>query len=177
MKLEIGGGTKQRGDGWTNIDLVPTADIVHDLNVTPWPLADDSVDAVYSSHCLEHLNGYLPAFNELCRVCRVGAPIEIRVPAPGSDLAMVWDHKYVYAPIAAINGEQFFPRDHWTKPKRMRLDRIGYEPSILLPDARAEMPFLAGMSDEAVMKWFPRTCHECRFYFTVVENEFYGSAA
>ena len=35
MKLELGGGTKARGDGWVNVDLAESSDVVHDLTVRP----------------------------------------------------------------------------------------------------------------------------------------------
>jgi ubiquinone/menaquinone biosynthesis C-methylase UbiE len=171
MKLELGGGMRPRGDGWANIDLVPTADIVHDLNVRPWPIADESVSAVYSSHCLEHLQDPHAVLLEIARVCVVGATVELRVPAPGSDLEFVWTHLHCFSPVQAINMDRFFPADFWKLPKRLRLDSIQYEPSILLAEFRTEMPMFADVSDQAVMKWFSRTAHECRFVYTVVENE------
>lgn len=167
MKLELGGGTKPRGDGWLNVDLVDSADIRHDLTVRPWPVADDSVDAVYSSHCLEHLTEPMAILHEVCRVCRIGALVEIRTPHPTSDLAMVWDHKHVFSPIAAINADQYFAAEHWTGRKRLRLERIEYHSSILLEEAKRELPFLRGLSDDVIMRWIPRTCHECRFFYTV----------
>src|SRR5882724_9186504 len=55
MKLEFGGGKKPRGDGWVNVDQCQEADVIHNLNLRPWPFADDSAGEIYSSHCLEHL--------------------------------------------------------------------------------------------------------------------------
>lgn len=170
MKLELGGGTKPRGDGWINIDLVESADIKHDLNSVPWPIQNDSVLKVYSSHCLEHLNDPMKILHELCRICVINADIEIRVPHPVSDLAMVWDHKHTFSPIAAINADQHFPEEYWKDKKRLKIDRIEYHPSILLEEAKKDLPFLTGLSDEVIMKWIPRTCHECRFFYTVKMN-------
>jgi len=173
IKLELGGGTKQRGGDWVNMDLVDGADIRHNLDVLPWPLESGSVAEVYSSHCLEHLEGPHGALNELCRVCVAGAPVEIRVPHPNSHLAMIHGHKHVFSPLAAINMEKHFPREHWTLPQRLRLDAIRYQPSFLLEEARRELPFLYGLPDETVMKWIQGTCHECCFQYTVVPNEYY----
>ena len=176
MKLEIGGGIpiKARGEGWVNIDLVDNADIRHDLNVFPWPIQDGSIEEVYSSHCLEHLRNPVTVLQEIARICTVGAAVEIRVPHPISDLAVLFHHCHVFGPIAALNMEHHFPREYWLGPKRLQLKGIGYGPSILLGEARRELPFLANLSDEVVMKWIPRTCHECRFYYTVIVNEFYA---
>lgn len=171
-KLELGGGTRPRGDGFANMDCLPCADIQHDLNSFPWPLADDSVCEVYSSHCLEHLPSPFPVFNELCRICRTGALIELRVPHPMADLANCAGHMQVFSPLQAVNMETYFPRDFWKLPKRMKLQRIEYGASIYLDEAKRDMPFLRKYPDEVVMKWIPRTCHECRFHYQIVENEF-----
>ena len=169
MKIELGGGGRPRGDGFLNVDLVPGADIKHDLDVRPYPFDDDTITEVYSSHCLEHLDDPHSVLVELCRICVPGALVEIRVPHPSSDLAMVWTHKHVFSPVCAINMDEHFPDDFWpkTNPKRMKLLRLGYGPTFLLAEARRELPFLAGLSDETVMKYVPRTCHEVMFYYQV----------
>jgi hypothetical protein len=173
MKLEIGGGTrdKARGDGWVNIDRCEGADIRHDLNVLPWPLDDESVDEVYSSHCLEHVNGPFDFFDEICRICRVDTEVEIRVPSPGSHLEFVWDHKHCFSPISALNMERYFPRDYWKKPKRLKLNRFIYHSSMLLEQIKRELPFLEAIDDELIMKYFPATAHEVCFFYTVIPNE------
>lgn len=44
------------------------------------PFADESVDAVYSSHCLEHIANYAGAYLDWFRVLRVGGYIVVVVP-------------------------------------------------------------------------------------------------
>lgn len=171
MKLELGGGKKPRGEGFANVDIVESADVVFDLRNRPWPFADDSVTEIYSSHFLEHVEKPLEILEELCRVCCLGAPVEIRVPHPAAHLAMIADHKHVFSPIAAMNMETYHPKEHWTKPKRLKLEKITYGPSILLEEAKRELPFLTGVSDEAILKFIAGTCHESCFFYTVVVNE------
>ena len=77
MKLELGGGVKPRGQGFINMDWNPVADICHDLMVKPWPLADDTVHEVYSSHCIEHLEDPMSILQEIARVGVVGCPVQI----------------------------------------------------------------------------------------------------
>lgn len=171
MKIELGGGVRPRGDGWVNVDLVASADIRHDLDVTPWPLGDASVSEVYSSHCLEHLRDPFAVLGEICRVCVLGAAVEIRVPHPISDLAMTSGHTHVFSPIQALNMDHYFPQDFWRGAKRMKLERIEYHSSVLLDEAKRELPFLRGLSDDVIMRWIPRTCHECRFFYVVAAND------
>lgn len=174
MKLEIGGGTRQKGEGYVNMDLTPNADIVHDIMQCPWPIPDNAVVDVYSCHCLEHLEHPYKVFHELCRVCVLGAPIELRMPHPLAELAMVPGHKCVFSPLMMINNEKYFPRDLWTDPKRMKLIRWEAFPTELLDKAKRELPFIQGLSDQVIMEWIPRTAHEYRYWYTVVENEYYN---
>lgn len=171
MKLELGGGVRARGDGWVNMDCLPVADICHDLDTTPWPIQDNSVDEVYSSHCLEHLKGPFAAFAELCRICKIGAKILICVPHPNADLAMTWSHLHCFSPLQALNMEKYFPEDFWKLPKRMKLERVEYRPTVYMDEAKKDLPFIRNLSDEVIMKWIPRTCHECCFHYVIIENE------
>lgn len=90
MRLNLGCGHKKRA-GWVNVDRSPlgSPDQVVDLEDTPWPWADDSVDEVLLSHVLEHLGAdthtYLSIWKELYRICKGTAEVHIMVPHPRSD--------------------------------------------------------------------------------------------
>lgn len=167
MKLELGGGLWPRGEGFVNVDIIEQADIRHDLTVSPWPFADDSIDEAYSSHCIEHLNnGPWTFFRELARVCKIGATVEIRCPSPGSDLASQWGHTHVFSPIEMENGQYHFRERTWQPgPKWLRCTSYRWEPSVHFELAKRELPFLNGIDDQIVMRWFPRAAHECRYYY------------
>jgi predicted SAM-dependent methyltransferase len=170
MKLELGGGDFNRGGDWTNMDLNPVADIVHDLELFPYPQADESVDELYSSHCLEHLVDPIGVMNEISRICKVGARVEIRVPHPNSNHAMCAGHKHVFGPMVVRNCDHHFPHLTWSGQRRLFHQSTNYGACELLADARRDLPFLVGLSDEKVMKWIPGTCHECCFHFVVGDN-------
>lgn len=165
MKIELGGGKYPRGEGFLNIDQDEVADVICDLS-KGIPLEDDSVDEVYSSHFLEHIpnpHGFLD--QEVCRVCKVGALVEIRVPHPMSDLAMTWDHKHVFSEMHVENLDIHFAAASWTPPKRLKHIRTEYgccEP--FFSEAKQLYPHF---NDYQIMRFVPRTCHECRFYFRV----------
>lgn len=90
MKLNLGCGNS-RLDGWINVDreAVLKPDQIWDLERTPWPWADSSVDEILLIHVLEHLgqqtNTFLAIIKELWRVCRHDARITIEVPHPRHD--------------------------------------------------------------------------------------------
>ena len=79
--LNLGCGRKHRA-GAVNLDRTPASnpDVVHDLDVTPWPFADNRFDRVYAFDVIEHLADVVAAMEEMHRICRNGASIEISVP-------------------------------------------------------------------------------------------------
>ncbi len=112
MKLNLGCGT-QAPPGWTNVDYAPGARlaklpffrrlnrrlgivrsnwnsdiVVHDLRRT-FPWADSSVDAIYSSHTLEHLSRVEGRrfLSECHRVLTPGGIIRVVVPDLGRFVA------------------------------------------------------------------------------------------
>ncbi len=177
LKVEIGGGAHfARGSQWVNIDWCDEADIKHNLNGSPWPIADDSASEIYSSHCIEHVHNPHMFLDECARIGIVGCTVEIRCPAPHSDLAMVADHKHVFAPQGARNAEYHFPELHWKHRKRLKLLSHVFQPSEMLEWAKAELPFLKGLSDDVIMRWIPRTTHDTVFMYQVVENEYFRGA-
>jgi len=57
VKLDIGcGQNKQNGFVGIDYESFPGVDIVHDVEVFPWPLPDECADVAVTSHLLEHLN-------------------------------------------------------------------------------------------------------------------------
>jgi predicted SAM-dependent methyltransferase len=79
MKLNLGACDRQF-PGFQSVDLCPPADFVADLS-GKWPFDDSTVDAVKAFHMIEHVADSIHFMNELWRVCRPGARIEIEVPS------------------------------------------------------------------------------------------------
>lgn len=90
LKLNLGCGRRKR-EGFLNVDSQAGCqpDLVLDLEKTPWPWPDNSVDEIQLIHVLEHLGQapavYLGVMKELWRVCCDGARVRIMVPHPRSD--------------------------------------------------------------------------------------------
>lgn len=85
IRLDIAcGGNKQ--PGFVGIDVRPleTVDIIHDLEVYPWPLPDACVLTAVCSHFVEHINpakfGIVNFFNEVWRILKVGGQLAIVTP-------------------------------------------------------------------------------------------------
>ena len=79
IRLNVGAG-ETFIPGFTNVDIVPWADVTLDLNVDKLPFEDNSVDLVFTYHCLEHLDNYLFALGELHRVLKHCGRLLVGVP-------------------------------------------------------------------------------------------------
>ena len=84
-KLNLGAGYSPLPD-MINVDIAPLEgiNVVHNLEVFPWPWPDESVEEVFSSHFLEHIHDIFGFFNELYRVMKVGAKAKFITPYGGS---------------------------------------------------------------------------------------------
>ena len=136
MKLNLGSGSKIL-DGYTNVDKYDyyKPDVVHDLEIFPYPFEDNSVDEILLSHVLEHIGQspeiFLGIVKEFYRICRNNSMIKIIVPHPRHDdflsdpthvrpitilglqlfdknLNIKWEkNKAANTPLALINGVDF----------------------------------------------------------------------
>lgn len=80
LRLNLGCGPEHL-KGWVNIDSNPEErpDLVADVTDLSM-FADDSVDEIYASHILEHIDVRVPALAEWARVLRPGGVITVVVP-------------------------------------------------------------------------------------------------
>ena len=79
-KLNVGCGTDIRA-GWTNIDLIDYGgNQMLDLTKFPWPSPDNQSDSLLASPAHEHMQTINANINELYRVAKPNAEIEVRVP-------------------------------------------------------------------------------------------------
>ena len=81
MRLNLGCGS-DRLDGFVNVDLVNLhgVDVVHDLDVLPWPFDDDSVEGIVAQDVFEHVADPVGFMTESHRVLEPGRDLAIRVP-------------------------------------------------------------------------------------------------
>lgn len=169
VKIEIGGGIYPYGKGYLNVDQLDCADIQCDLNSLPWPFESDSIDKIYSSHCLEHLTDKPATMFEIVRICKVGAEVVLRLPHPQGEMAMVHTHCGVIGEVDFLNMLVHFADDFW-KPKDKILKMLSCTPRCDVTwfnRARACRLF-KDWTDKEIMDWVPRTAHENEFKFEVV---------
>lgn len=92
VKAHLGPGQKHYLEGWINIDanmFTGRCDVWANL-IDGIPLRDNSVDAIYSHHVIEHLPDLAFHFREMYRCLKPGGTF--RVGGPNGDMAI---HKFV----------------------------------------------------------------------------------
>lgn len=86
--LDIGcGSAKTPGAVGLDVSRDTEADIVHDLDVFPYPIEDESFDQILLQDVLEHVAEPIRVFEELHRIARPGAHVQLRTPHFSSVLA------------------------------------------------------------------------------------------
>ena len=88
--LDLGcGKRKQKGAIGVDISEDTDADVIHDLNVFPYPFADNEFDYIYADNVIEHLDSVIKVLEELHRISKNGATIKIIVPFFRSHYAFI----------------------------------------------------------------------------------------
>ena len=119
MKLDIGCGHYKDMD-FIGIDIqkLPGVDIVHDLNIHPWPILAGSIEFAKAWHIVEHIpktcvtesgtrKPFIEFMDECWRVLKTGARIDIETPYGSSD-GFLHDPTHCN-PVDEITFEHFDP--------------------------------------------------------------------
>ncbi len=87
--LDVGCGPAKKKENSIGLDIrpAPHVDVVHDLNIFPYPFKDDEFDHIELSHVLEHVDRPLNLMNELHRIGKNGATIRVITPHYSSQLS------------------------------------------------------------------------------------------
>lgn len=82
MILELGAGRTRSRDGVVTVDRAASTspDVVHDLDVVPWPFDTSSFDVIRCYDVVEHIGDLLRFMGEVHRVGARGARVEITTP-------------------------------------------------------------------------------------------------
>jgi SAM-dependent methyltransferase len=107
MILNLGCGTVAQ-PGCVNVDIVdyPGVDVVHDLDVTPWPFPDNQFAQVYAKHVFEHLRYPVAFMQQAHRVLSPGGLLHIEVPD--------WQSKNAYTDPTHVRFCTDETWDYWT---------------------------------------------------------------
>ena len=118
-KLNLGCGTDKL-DGYVGVDSIKTAavDIVHDLNIFPYPFEDNSVDEILMDNVLEHLEDVIKVMEELHRISKKDAIIRINVPHAKCTGALADPtHKHFFLESSFRYFEEDYEYSYYTKAR------------------------------------------------------------
>lgn len=135
IKLDIGCGENKQPGGFVGIDIrdLPGVDIVHDVEVYPWPLPDESVVMAVCSHLVEHINphkfGFVNFMNEVWRVMKPDGWLAVACPyaySPGFAQDPTHCNMINEATFTYFDPTQ--PLYQIYKPKPWRIDKLNWSP-------------------------------------------------
>ena len=132
--LNLGSGLKPMA-GAVNLDVAATTrpDVVHNLNVVPWPFGPNTFDEVHANDVIEHLDDTLVAMEEIHRISRPGAVVHITVPHFSSANAFTdptHQHYFGYFSFHYFTGESAFPFYSNVKFRRRSLQLV-FHPTLV----------------------------------------------
>jgi hypothetical protein len=81
VKINLGAGSRPMA-GYINVDRVnlPRIDIVHDLDVCPWPFEDGRAQEIYAKDIFEHVVDPILFMTECHRILEPAGTLIIRTP-------------------------------------------------------------------------------------------------
>ena len=132
--LDFGCGNRKR-PGSVGIDVNPRtdADVVHDLDVFPYPFADSTFDEVYADNVLEHLKKPVRVMEELHRITKPGACVKVIVPYFRSLWAYIDPtHRHFFT----VDSFTYYDPDHENSrlynysTARFRIERVVFNENI-----------------------------------------------
>ncbi len=152
--------------GYDNIDFnndLPGVNIQQDLNKHPWDIPDNTYDEVFAKFILEHTADNLADMEDLWRICKNGAIIEIYVPHQNSDLTWTgMGHKRGYNLTAfdLLEGDNDY--DHYAKARFKILEKKNCGGKLF-----KIFEFLH--IDKFLVKYFNNICSVCYFKLGVIK--------
>jgi SAM-dependent methyltransferase len=108
---------KSKNVKWTNLDAYPAkgVDKVHNMNKFPYPFKDNTFDFIICDNVMEHLDSIIKPIEELWRISKPNAVIEIITPYVQSRGA-----------FGHIDHQQYFDEStyFWYDAKRFKKDKV-----------------------------------------------------
>lgn len=141
--LDIGCGNRKR-TGAVGLDINPStdADVVHDLDVFPWPFEDSSFDEIYADNVIEHLDDVIAVMEEIHRIARPGALVVLAVPYFRSRWAWIDPtHRHAFG----VESFSYFDPDH------IHSRLYNYSPARFTPERTV---FNEKIPGKRLVRWF-----------------------
>jgi SAM-dependent methyltransferase len=150
--LDVGcGSTKVAGSVGLDISADTAADLVHDLDVFPYPIDSSTFDQILLQDVIEHLAEPIRVFEELHRIARSNARIHVRTPHFSSVLAYGDPtHRHTFSTLAVRSLAE--PRFAHYTDVRFRVVHVTLD--LWLPFRALGIGALANRAQESYEKYF-----------------------
>ncbi len=144
--LDLGCGL-HKSPGSIGLDVVPlpSVDVVHDLNVFPYPFDADTFDCIRVIHVIEHLQSIVKTMEEIHRIAKPEAVVTILTPHH-SDASSWQDPTHIWH--LSTGSFNFFEKNHesnYYSTARFRVQRAHVK--LLKIYARLGMEWLVNLRD------------------------------
>ena len=113
--LNVGCGDKKIPDSLgVDFDPASCADVIHDLDNYPWPFPDKAFERIIAWHVIEHVRNPRRAMDEIQRICRQGATVEMATPHYSSPDS--WGDMTHYSHFSLKTFEPFYKKRNEAVP-------------------------------------------------------------
>lgn len=124
MKLNLGCG-KDAKEGFINLDMIKHSgvDVVHDLNIFPYPFKENTFDYVEARFIVEHLKEPIKFVEEIYRISKNKALLKIAVPHASMIVSSFWSDLTHIHPYSAFSFDIFkedFEHNTYEKTEKAR---------------------------------------------------------
>lgn len=148
--LDLGCGNRKR-HGAVGVDVNPNsqADVVHDLNIIPYPFQDSSFDEIVLDNVLEHLDDVVRVVAELHRLCRAGGLVKVIVPyfrAPWAYIDPTHRHFFTTDSFSYFDPGHPNCRQYGYSNARFSVERVTFNETI-------ERGWITGLVKAIADKW------------------------
>jgi predicted SAM-dependent methyltransferase len=129
--LDVGCGTKKK-KGAIGIDFnsQTDADVIHNLEIFPYPFNDNEFDKIYCDNVIEHLNDVIRTMEELWRISKPGGTIEIVVPYFRSKYAAIdptHKHSFTVESLSYFDPNHHFFQRYKYSDKRLIVENVSFD--------------------------------------------------
>lgn len=164
-------------DWYINLDWLklPWVDIVHNLDILPYPFEDNYFDEIYSSHVLEHITDLLLVMRELSRITKNWWQIKVVVPYftnPGTRAD--YTHKRAFT----VNSFNYFTKDcfyhNWLSIKIIKI-KIHYfwNRKLIIKSCKINLipDFFINISTNIYERFFAYIFPSCEIHYLLKINK------
>jgi SAM-dependent methyltransferase len=154
--LDVGcGASKLPGAVGLDISADTAADVVHDLDEFPYPIESSSFEEIVLQDVIEHVREPIRVFEELHRIARPGARVQLRTPHFSSALAYGDPtHRHYFSTIAIRSLAQ--PRFAHYTDVRFRVVHVTID--LWLAHRALGLGLLFNRAQETYEKYFAFMC-------------------